>query len=368
MNKIMMQIPAGQAISYPILIEENLLATPDKWLPKDWRDKNLVIITDDNVKKYYGRNLLRKLKEFKPLLLSFSPGEVSKNYHIKQSLEEQMIQHHCNRGSIIIALGGGVVGDIAGFISSTYMRGIPYIQIPTTLLAMVDSSIGGKTGINTTQGKNLIGTFWQPTCVVVDMNCLATLPKAHLINGLIEALKMFMTNDKKYFAYTSNIIDKILQRDIAALTNIVQQSIKIKIGIVSKDEKENNLRMVLNFGHTIGHAIENVTNYTLLHGYAVALGILVEAKISQLLGLLSCEEYQIIKTILFKLNISAHQLKTINAEAIIHATKVDKKRSAGNVRYILLKEIGQAYTNENMIAHSVPDEIVRRALAQINEV
>ncbi len=196
---IMMNIPASKAFTYPILVASDLLAHPEKWLPTDWQKKRLVIITDDNVNKIYGKHLSTILEQAKPLLLSFMPGEKSKNSQIKLNLEQRMIQAHCDRDTLILALGGGVVGDIAGFIAATYMRGISYIQIPTTLLAMVDSSVGGKTGINVPQGKNLIGAFWQPTCVIADMNCLSTLPQVHLINGLIEAIKMFATSDAKLF-------------------------------------------------------------------------------------------------------------------------------------------------------------------------
>jgi 3-dehydroquinate synthase len=342
MNKIMMQIPAQQ-----------------------------FIITDDNVNKMYGEILASALKAPNLLLLSFLPGEKSKNRQTKQYLEEQMIQNHCNRETLILSLGGGVVGDMAGFIASTYMRGISYVQIPTTLLAMVDSSVGGKTGINTEQGKNLIGTFWQPVSVVVDINCLLTLPQTHIINGLIEALKIFMTNDKDTFNYASHNIDHIVHKDIAFLKNIVERAIKLKVDIVSHDEKENRERLTLNFGHTIGHALEKITDYTLLHGYAVALGILVEAKISQLSGFLSCEEYQVIQSLFFKLNISGRQLKNLknmNCDDIIRAAQYDKKSKKNTVRYVLLKKLGEVYNEDNIFAYPVPEAIVKKALFEVSEV
>lgn len=365
MKQIIMQIKHQSTHSYPIKIAVDLLNHFAKWLPNNCHDKRFVIITDDQVKMHYGDHLAKTLKDFKPLLLSFVPGEESKNYETKQKLEEQMIVERCDRETVILALGGGVVGDMAGFIAATYMRGIPYIQIPTSLLAMVDSSIGGKTGINTIHGKNLIGAFWQPSAVVIDMTCLMSLSQTHLINGLIEALKMFLTSNKEYFTYTHNKLNEIINRDITTLQNIVHQAIKIKTQIVSEDEKENNLRMVLNFGHTIGHALEKVTHYKLLHGHAVLLGILVEAKISQLLGILSAKDYQIIEMILSKLNFSADQLKQMNSEEIIKATKIDKKVKIGHVRYILLKEIGQVYSDNFGVAHAVSDDIVRKALLEV---
>lgn len=368
MNQIIMKIPERQSASYSIHVGFDFLLNLEEWLPNDSHTKKIVIITDDNVNKIYGEKLSSKLSQYKPLLLSFLPGEKSKNYQTKQLLEEQMIQHYCNRDTLILSLGGGVVGDLSGFIASTYMRGIPYIQIPTTLLAMVDSSVGGKTGINTSQGKNLIGAFWQPNCVVIDLNCLMTLPPVHLINGLIEAIKVFITNDIDHLNYVINNISDIQNKDISILKNIVNQAIKIKVNVVSQDERENGQRMILNFGHTIGHALEKITDYTMLHGYAVALGILVEAKISQLLGFLSSEEYGITQSLFLKLNISGSQLKTMNFDAIIQATKSDKKTQSNNVRYILLKKLGQVCQDNNIYAHPVFDEIVKDALLDVSEV
>lgn len=367
MKQIIMKIPAQQPDSYSITIGSDLLAYPETWLPNGFEGKKIVIVTDDNVSKIYGSKLENALKNYKPLLLTFLPGEKSKNYQTKQLLEEQMIQYRCDRETIILSLGGGVVGDLAGFIASTYMRGISYIQLPTTLLAMVDSSVGGKTGINTNQGKNLIGTFWQPSGVIADLNCLLTLSQTQIINGLIEAIKMFMTNDVNMFHYVSDNIDNIFNKDISTLKNIVESAIKIKVEIVSQDEKELHKRAILNFGHTIGHALEKITHYTLLHGYAVALGILVEAKISQLSGFLSNEEYQIIQSLFLKLNISAHQLKELNDDEIIQATKSDKKMKSNNVRYILLKKLGQVYNDNNSFAYPVSDEIVKKAINAVVE-
>lgn len=308
-KQIAMRIPARSAITYPIKIGENLLSYPERWLPEDWHTKKIVIITDDNVNKLYGEKLLRLLRQAAPLLLSFLPGEQGKNAQIKLELEEKMLQAHCDRETMILALGGGVVGDMAGFVAATYMRGVSYIQIPTTLLAMVDSSVGGKTSINLPQGKNLIGAFWQPSSVIVDVNCLLTLSRDHLINGLIEAVKMFLTHDADYFNYVCHQLDDVLDRNSEVLKNIIQRAIQIKVNVVSADEKESNQRMVLNFGHTIGHALEALSNYTLLHGHAVALGMLVEIKIAKILGILADEDCHAIQSLLLKLNISGSQLK-----------------------------------------------------------
>ncbi len=365
MKQLTVNIPAAKVISYPILIGKDFCNKNLSWAPKDY--EKIIVITDHKVKKYYGTRFakLLKTKGYNVSLLSFPAGEKYKSIKTKIKLEEQMLKLHCGRDTLILALGGGVVGDLAGFIAATYMRGIAYMQIPTTLLAMVDSSIGGKTGIDTAQGKNLIGAFWQPQAVIADINCLRTLPQKHLINGLIEALKVFLTNDAKSLTYFQNNIDRILDYDTTTLVSIVQRAAAIKSHIVSQDEKESNLRMVLNLGHTIGHALELVSQYKLLHGYAVAYGILVEAKIAELMGLLSTENYNRIAALLKKLHISGYMLKKWNINKIIAATALDKKARRGKINYVLLKNIGEVYQHDKRYAHAVPVKTVKKAFQDI---
>lgn len=359
-KKINVNIPIHKTASYPILIGTHLLKKIT-WIPKNY--SQIVIITDSKVKKYFADSFIKllKIKNHKVLLLSFPSGEKSKSIHTKNKLEEKMLKGMCDRNTLIVALGGGVVGDLSGFIAATYMRGIDYIQIPTTLLAMVDSSIGGKTGIDTPQGKNLIGAFWQPKAVISDIACLHTLPKKHLINGLIEALKVFLIQDTKSFNYFKNNIDGILQGDSAKLMYIVEKAAQIKIDVVQKDEKDNNLRAILNFGHTIGHALELITNYKLLHGHAVGYGILIEAKMAELMGLLSSKHYFIIESILDKLTISRQDIRKWDINKIIEATRLDKKAKKGKIHYILLKDIGAVYQHKKNYAHIVSDEMVKKA-------
>ncbi len=198
---LFVNLPASPTASYPIFIRTNILQQITAWLPKTTAIGCIVVITDRAVKKLYANTLVTKLKQqgHRVLLLTIAGGEKSKDYLTQHRLQARMLQQRCGRDTLCIALGGGVVGDLTGYVAATYMRGVPFIQIPTTLLAMVDSSVGGKTGINTPHGKNLIGAFWQPQAVVADMQCLETLPQQHLINGLIEALKMFLTNDAASF-------------------------------------------------------------------------------------------------------------------------------------------------------------------------
>lgn len=363
---ILVTLPATKAYSYPIYVRNNLLATPRKWLPPAYQNYSLVIISDNTVKKLYAQVLFKTLKKQnkRVWLISIPAGELTKNTNMKQYIEEKMLKQRLMRDTLILAVGGGVVGDLAGFIAATYMRGIPYIQIPTTLLAMVDSSVGGKTAINTPLGKNLLGAFWQPKAVIADVNCLQTLPQKQLINGLIEAIKMFLTNDKNSFIYTNKNLEKIMLHDERVLKNIISRAIKIKSKVISADETENHQRMILNFGHTIAHALEQVTQYRMLHGFAVAYGILIEAKISQLLDLLSAEQYAEIRFLFSKIGIFGSDLRLISKQKLLAATKLDKKMRGGKTRYILLRSIGQVYYH-NTFAHPVADQVVKQALLQV---
>lgn len=368
MTELTMQIPANHAISYPISIAHGLLTQLPSSLLSHCQNKKIVIITDDQVNALYGKNLAAQLADYQPLLLTFPAGEAAKTYQTKQLLEEQMLAQQCGRDTIIIALGGGVVGDLAGFIAATYMRGIPFIQIPTTLLAMVDSSVGGKTGINTAYGKNLIGAFWQPAAVMVDPACLQTLMQDQFTCGLIEAIKMALTHHVDDFHFIRTNLAAIFAKDQHAIHQVIQRAISTKISVVSADEKENNLRMILNFGHTIGHALEKLTQYQLLHGHAVGYGILVEAKIAELQGLLSQTDYLSIESLLALCDIHRTYLAQFNDDGLIAATKNDKKAKHGDVRYILLKQIGEIYHHNHQVAHPIADNIVKQALINIREV
>jgi 3-dehydroquinate synthase len=365
LNPITVKLPSKKAYSYPIYIGTKLLAEVHTHLPK--HNSTIVIITDDTVKGLYAIALQQFLNKagYKTLLLSFSAGEVSKNGQTKNVLEEAMLAEACDRDSLILAVGGGVVGDLAGFIAATYMRGIDYIQVPTTLLAMLDSSVGGKTSIDTTQGKNLIGAFWQPIVVIADIAVLKTLPQDHLINGLIEAFKMFLTSDAESLEFLDKNLDRILERDEALLTDLVRRAVNIKAAVVAKDEKDYSVRAILNLGHTIGHALEQLSEYKLLHGYAVALGLLLEAKIAERMNCLAPQQYLYIKILLQRLNIRASDLKQFDVEAIIEKTKLDKKKRGDAVHYVLLGNLGHVYEAENQFTHAVSDDRVRCAFIEV---
>ena len=365
MKQITVHFPPQKEVSCPIFVDSGLMDYPKKWLTEKYQGRPLVIITDDAVKSLHGNRLHCLLRSFDPLMLSIREGEHSKIRQTLQQLEEQMFKHCCDRTTVVLALGGGVVGDIAGFLASTYMRGISYIQLPTTLLAMVDSSIGGKTAINTPAGKNLIGSIWQPDQVVIDIKCLNTLNNQQIINGLVEALKMFLISDPDCPDFIQGIINGVLKRETSVLQEVILKSLCIKASIVSEDERENHLRKILNFGHTIGHALEQITDYRLLHGYAVGYGILVESKISQLLGILSSESYQTIQSVFARLDIHGHAIAEYDVEHVIEATKNDKKNISGFPRYVLLEKPGCVYQKSDDTVWAVTDSMVKKAFIEV---
>lgn len=272
-------------------------------------------------------------------LFTFPAGERNKTAAQWQELGESLLATGYGRDAAIIALGGGVTGDLAGFVAATFMRGVPYVQIPTTLLAMIDSSIGGKTGVDTPHGKNLIGAFHQPKVVIADLDTLKTLPPAHLCAGMAEALKHGAIADASYFEWLVSHRDDILNRDSAVLHDVVRRSVEIKAAIVAQDIHESGQRIVLNFGHTVGHAIETVAGYEVLHGEAVAAGMAVAARLGARLGITDTDSVSSLVAALeaFRLPDDASDYA---ADALLEAMQTDKKRRHGTVRFALLETIG----------------------------
>jgi len=369
MKTLTIQLPQPEAQKYNVFVAPELLKNlPEilKNLSKNSKQPaRYVIITDTIVKKIFDEKLLATLKKsgLQADLLAFPAGEKNKTEQTHQALTHQMLAKKCGRDTMILALGGGVVGDMAGYVAATYMRGIPYIQIPTSFLAMVDSSMGGKVGVDTPYGKNLVGAFWHPKAIIADIDCLKNLPKEQLVNGLMESVKIFLTYDKTFFELTQKNWKKILAKNPELLQKIIARSIELKIGVVVRDEHEANERMVVNWGHTIGHAIEHLSHFKLLHGYSVALGILVESKISQLLGILSEKDFQTIRTSMKQFGIQEKYLQKFAMNDIVNMTLIDKKARDGKVKYVLLQQIGKAKTDaKGMFGHEVDKKIVEEAL------
>ncbi|MBA2668759.1 MAG: 3-dehydroquinate synthase, partial [Gemmatimonadetes bacterium] len=257
-------------------------------------------------------------------------------------LSDEMLSARLGRDTVVLALGGGVTGDLAGFVAATYMRGLPLVQIPTSLLAMVDSSVGGKTGVDTEAGKNLIGAFHPPVLVAADIDLLSTLPAEHLRAGLAEAVKHGAITDAGYLAEVESAASALLGGDAEALSRLVGRSVQIKADIVSRDPREGGLRKVLNFGHTLGHALETLSGYELLHGEAISIGMVLEARLGEAIGVTRSGSADRLAAVLNTIGLPVKPSGSHSPDEVIAATMLDKKGREGRVEYALISEIGHA--------------------------
>ena len=299
------------------------------------------MVTDSAVAPLYGQLVLGKVNEVAPAkLFTVAAGEWNKTRGTWIDLTDQLLADRYGRDSAIIALGGGVVGDLAGFTAATYLRGISYVQVPTTLLAMIDSSIGGKTGVDTSHGKNLVGSFHQPRAVITDVATLETLPPIQFSAGMAEAIKHGAIADEAYFDSLLDGVDRILAKDHMALMDVVRRSVEIKAGIVTEDEREQGRRATLNFGHTIGHALEATLGYEVLHGEAVAIGMLAESKLGVMEGITDTAVVDRISYALECYNLPLEPPSTVPTAELRETIVQDKKSRDGTVRFALLERVG----------------------------
>ena len=305
---------------------------------------NILIISDSGIPKKYINDLKKTIRlcGVSARVLTISNGEQSKSFKNYQYILEHLAEKNFARDDLIIALGGGVVGDISGFVASTYLRGIDFIQIPTTLLAQVDSSVGGKTAINSKNGKNLFGAFYNPSLVIIDPSHLNSLAEREYKAGLAEVIKYGLIDNRKLFNYLKKNYESILDKDTKALSFIISESIKSKTKIVQKDEREKGLRAILNFGHTFGHALEAKYKYKkYLHGEAVAIGMRCASKISLELKLITTKEFEAVLELFDKLKIKSN-LPNLKLNDLMPYLKRDKKILKGKIRFILLDGISKA--------------------------
>jgi len=332
-----------KSTNYKIFIKEGLLKGIPKIVQKLHYSK-YVIITDTTVKKLYAKEIAQHMKHegIATELFSFPTGEKSKHMKTVEQLVEKMLNAHCDRSTCILAVGGGIVGDIAGFTASVFMRGVDFIQVPTTLLAMADSSVGGKTGVNSRLGKNLIGAFHQPIAVYIDTSTLQTLPDNELKNGYAEVIKQAAIRDKKFFAYLEKHNQKILNKDRKKLKKIVAQSVRIKADIVSRDTKEKGIRMILNYGHTYGHAIEKASKYKIQHGYAVSIGMCIINEIAIKEKIMKAKHAERIRCLLETAGLPTKLPKHIKRTTLNKLIKFDKKCVNGKQNLIVVPKIGMA--------------------------
>lgn len=336
--------------SYPVFIGNGSLPQLGEMLEMYALNRQVLVVTDSNVHRLYAEVLTQSVQPHTEtfILEKLRVGEKTKSLSTVDKLITRMLEQSFERTALVVAFGGGVIGDVAGFAASVYKRGVRVLQVPTTLLAQVDASIGGKTGINHTLGKNLIGTFHQPAMVWTDLNLLKTLPKREVVCGLAEIIKYGVIADADLFDRVDENLETILSCDSILMDEIVTRCCEIKAEIVAEDERESAVRMILNFGHTIGHALEATTGYKKLsHGEAVLLGMLAESKMASDSELLSEHDFTRIRDLIMRLE-AIRKIKNIDWRQVMSYMKQDKKISEGNLRFVLPQQIGDVTVVENV--------------------
>jgi 3-dehydroquinate synthase len=346
--------------SYDIVIGPGLLARAGEFVRLLKLGTRGVIITDANVAVLHADVLQRALSDagFETELLSVPAGETSKSLRQINRIFEKLPVMRLDRHSFVIALGGGVVGDLAGFIAATYLRGLALIQVPTSLLAQVDSSVGGKVGVNLPQGKNMVGAFYQPRIVLADTDTLRTLPERELRAGFAEVIKHGAIADAEFFAWLEQNYALVLKLDAEAVAHAVRRCCEIKSDVVSRDEREAGLRAILNFGHTVGHAMEALTEYVgLLHGEAIAIGMCCAGFLSVKRAGLSQNDAARLKSLIAAVGLPTRPGERLSADQLFATMRLDKKAAGGKLRFVLLKRLGEA-----VLSNAITDDDVREVL------
>ncbi len=326
--------------------------------------QKIAVVVNPTVKALYGKRLVESLKTqgFMVMSIIIPDGEQYKSLDWANAIYTALLTNAFDRTSAIVALGGGVIGDLAGFAAATYMRGIPFVQVPTTLLAMVDSSVGGKTGVNHPMGKNMIGAFHQPRKVLMDLDALKSLPKPEFLSGMAEVIKYGVIRDSAFFDYLDVNRDRILGLDADALAHVVRRSCELKAEVVGRDEREGGLRAILNFGHTVGHAVEKAENYTMRHGEAVAIGMVYASRLAHSAGLCDPVVPERVEKLIasYGLPTSLRSLtRKPTVQELMDTMQIDKKADAGKVKFILPTKIGEV-----VITKEWEEERLRELIAE----
>lgn len=334
---------------YPICFEENFSNLAQAIREEGLMDRKICIVTDSNVGPLYESAVEEALRKVSSdiSVFTFEAGEKNKNLDTVSSLYQELIQNGLDRRSLLVALGGGVVGDLTGFGAATYLRGIDFIQIPTTLLAQVDSSVGGKTGVDFQQYKNMVGAFHQPRLVYMNLSTLTTLPAEQFACGMGEILKTGLICDGEFFRFVCREQESIKALDMKLIAAMVRRCCEIKAGVVERDPKEQGERALLNLGHTVGHAVEKLKNFTLLHGQCVGAGLVAAAYLSMKRGLLNEQEYQEICRGCADYDLPIH-VDGLIPQDVLAATKKDKKMEQGHIKFILMDGIGKSFIDKTV--------------------
>ena len=342
-NKLIVNNVDGQPL-YPICLEDSFEGLPSLLYSIQAKGRKLCLVTDSNVAPLYAGEVkgLLEREGFFCVSFSFPAGEASKNLDTVSALYEFLIHHAFDRNDILLALGGGVTGDLTGFAAATYLRGIRFIGMPTSLLSMVDSSIGGKTGVDYKAYKNMVGAFYQPTAVYINISTLDALPEREYLAGMGEVVKHGCILDKQYYRFLEENTARILAKESDIVKEMVYHSLCIKRDVVQRDPKEKGERALLNFGHTIGHAVEKMNEFRLLHGECVSVGMIAAAELSAAKGSLSREEADRIKQMLVRFGMLT-VVSDLNKEDFLAVCHRDKKADGTKIKFVLLKEIGTAY-------------------------
>ncbi len=331
--------------SYPLFIDSGCLEKIGPDIKERGLGNKYAVIADATVAGIYGKRVMENLAAAGVCagLFPFPAGEKSKNLKTIAALAGRLVRAGYDRHDAIVALGGGVTGDLAGFLAATYMRGIPFVQVPTTLLAQVDSSVGGKTGVDIAEGKNLVGAFYQPKAVYIDPDVLITLPHEQLLSGLAEVIKYGIIRDADFFTFLEEYRRKIVRRDPEYIIKTIQRCCQIKAAVVQEDEQEGGVRRILNYGHTLGHAIEAAANYEILHGLAVAIGMVAAARLSVFAETFSGIDNDRIYAVISAYGLPVSVPEHLDKALIKRYLKADKKAQGGKVHFVLPKAIGMTY-------------------------
>jgi 3-dehydroquinate synthase len=352
--------------AYPVYVEPGCMAQLGRLVLEHLPGRRVVMLADETVSELFRSGGLGPT-DWTGEALTFPAGERSKTRDTWARLTDTLLERGYGRDSGIVALGGGVTGDLAGFVAATYMRGVPYVQVPTTLLAMLDASVGGKTGVDTPNGKNLVGSFHPPVAVAADPLTLRTLPERDYRAGLAEAVKHGLIADRGYFEWIETHVSELGRREPGTLAALIRRSVEIKADVVSDDEREGGRRAILNAGHTIAHALEQVSKYGLPHGEAVAVGLVLECELAERLGLAHSGLHRRVKEILIRLGLPDQIQSQVDPTALMHGMRRDKKNRRGEIHFSLPVEVGRMHRHNGWTT-AVPDQEIERLLRRSSPV